>query len=378
LLEYLPFQINEEILMKIFTNNITIALNKLGQFLAAMLIVTFMIPTAALSQTSPSPVSLGTSGNFVILSKTGISSTGTTNITGNIGISPAAASFITGFGLISDATNTFSTSSLITGKVYAADYATPTPTTLTTAVSDMETAYTDAAGRTSPDYSELYTGDVTGKILTPGLYKWSTGVNISAAGVTISGSSSDVWIFQISGTLTVGNGAIVTLSGGANASNIFWQVADNTTLGTTSDFKGIILCKTLIEMQTGARLNGRALAQTAVTLDANAITSPTTVTSVENGLLLPKGFSLLQNYPNPFNPSTVIQYNIEKAAHVSLKIYNLLGLEVATLVNSQQEAGSYSITFNSRKLANNLSSGIYFYRLEAGSFTSTKKLTLMK
>lgn len=364
--------------MKIFTNNITIALNKLGQFLAAMLIVTFMIPTAALSQTSPSPVSLGTSGNFVILSKTGISSTGTTNITGNIGISPAAASFITGFGLISDATNTFSTSSLITGKVYAADYATPTPTTLTTAVSDMETAYTDAAGRTSPDYSELYTGDVTGKILTPGLYKWSTGVNISAAGVTISGSSSDVWIFQISGTLTVGNGAIVTLSGGANASNIFWQVADNTTLGTTSDFKGIILCKTLIEMQTGARLNGRALAQTAVTLDANAITSPTTVTSVENGLLLPKGFSLLQNYPNPFNPSTVIQYNIEKAAHVSLKIYNLLGLEVATLVNSQQEAGSYSITFNSRKLANNLSSGIYFYRLEAGSFTSTKKLTLMK
>jgi hypothetical protein len=378
LLEYLPFQINEEILMKIFTNNITIALNKLGQFLAAMLIVTFMIPTAALSQTSPSPVSLGTSGNFVILSKTGISSTGTTNITGNIGISPAAASFITGFGLISDATNTFSTSSLITGKVYAADYATPTPTTLTTAVSDMETAYTDAAGRTSPDYSELYTGDVTGKILTPGLYKWSTGVNISAAGVTISGSSSDVWIFQISGTLTVGNGAIVTLSGGANASNIFWQVADNTTLGTTSDFKGIILCKTLIEMQTGARLNGRALAQTAVTLDANAITSPTTVTSVENGFLLPKGFSLLQNYPNPFNPSTVIQYNIEKAAHVSLKIYNLLGLEVATLVNSQQEAGSYSITFNSRKLANNLSSGIYFYRLEAGSFTSTKKLTLMK
>jgi hypothetical protein len=329
-----------------------------------MLIVTFMIPTAALSQTSPSPVSLGTSGNFVILSKTGISSTGTTNITGNIGISPAAASFITGFGLISDATNTFSTSSLITGKVYAADYATPTPTTLTTAVSDMETAYTDAAGRTSPDYSELYTGDVTGKILT--------------AGVTISGSSSDVWIFQISGTLTVGNGAIVTLSGGANASNIFWQVADNTTLGTTSDFKGIILCKTLIEMQTGARLNGRALAQTAVTLDANAITSPTTVTSVENGFLLPKGFSLLQNYPNPFNPSTVIQYNIEKAAHVSLKIYNLLGLEVATLVNSQQEAGSYSITFNSRKLANNLSSGIYFYRLEAGSFTSTKKLTLMK
>jgi len=366
-----------EVLMKTYTKNITIVLNKWGRFLGAMLIVTFMIPTTALCQSSPSPVDLGTSGEFVILAKTGISATGTTHITGDIGISPAAASFITGFGLIADATNTFSTSSLITGRAYAADYTPPTPTKLTTAVSDMETAYTDAAGRTLPNYSELYTGDVTGQILTPGLYKWSTGVNVSAAGVTISGSSSDVWIFQISGTLTVGNGAIVTLSGGAKASNIFWQVADNTTLGTTSDFKGIILCKTLIQMQTGATLNGRALAQTAVTLDANAVTGPTPVTSVENGLL-PKEFSLLQNYPNPFNPSTIIQYSLENTTQVSLKVYNLLGLEVATLVNSRQEAGSYRVPFNSRKGTHNLSSGIYFYRLEAGSFVSTKKLILMK
>ena len=364
--------------MKTFTKDVTIVLNKWGQFLGMMLIVTFMIPTVAFSQTSPAPVNLGTSGDYVILAKTGISATGTTHITGNIGISPAAATFITGFGLIADATNTFSTSSLITGKVYAADYATPTPTILTTAVSDMETAYNDAAGRTSPDHSEIFTGDVTGKILYPGLYKWSTGVNISAAGVTISGSSSDVWIFQISGTLTVGNGAIVTLSGGAKASNIFWQVADNTTLGTTADFKGIILCKTLIEMQSGATLNGRALVQTAVTLDANAITGPTTVTSVEDGLLIPKEFSLLQNYPNPFNPSTNIQYSLGKATQVSLRVYSLLGVEIATLVNSKQEAGTYSVPFNSRTGFLNLSSGIYFYRLEAGSFVSTKKLILMK
>jgi len=364
--------------MKTFTKDVTIVSNKWGRFLGAMLIITFMIPTTAFSQTSPAPVNLGTSGDYVILAKTGISATGTTHITGNIGISPAAATFITGFGLIADATNTFSTSSLITGKVYAADYATPTPTILTTAVSDMETAYNDAAGRTSPDHSEIFTGDVTGKILYPGLYKWSTGVNISAAGVTISGSSSDVWIFQISGTLTVGNGAIVTLSGGAKASNIFWQVADNTTLGTTADFKGIILCKTLIEMQSGATLNGRALVQTAVTLDANAITGPTTVTSVEDGLLIPKEFSLLQNYPNPFNPSTNIQYSLGKATQVSLRVYSLLGVEIATLVNSKQEAGTYSVPFNSRTGFLNLSSGIYFYRLEAGSFVSTKKLILMK
>jgi len=72
----------------------------------------------------------------------------------------------------------------------------------------------------------------------------------------------------------VGNGAIVTLSGGCQAKNIFWQVAGQTTLGTTSNFKGIVLDQTLVEIQTGATLNGRALAQTAVTLDANSVTSP--------------------------------------------------------------------------------------------------------
>jgi hypothetical protein len=145
---------------------------------------------------------------------------------------------------------------------------------MTTAVSDMETAYTAAAGRTIPDEIDLGAGDITGMTLTPGLYKWGTGVLISAGGVTLSGTSSEVWIFQIAQDLTVANGAIVTLSGGARASNIFWQVAGQTTLGTTSDFKGIILCQTLIEIQTGAMLEGRALAQTAVTLDADTITAP--------------------------------------------------------------------------------------------------------
>jgi hypothetical protein len=222
----------------------------------------------------PAPVNLGTAGNFVILAKTGISNTGTTNITGDIGISPAAATYITGFGLIADSTNTFSTSSLVTGKVYASNYAVPTPAKMTAAVSDMETAYTDAAGRTLPDYTELYDGDVTGRTLVPGLYKWGTGVLISDGGVTLSGGANDVWIFQIAGNLTVDSTAIVHLSGGAQAKNIFWQVAGQATLGTTSQFKGIILCKTLIAAQTGATLTGRALAQTAVTLDATAITAP--------------------------------------------------------------------------------------------------------
>src|SRR4030067_3428517 len=122
----------------------------------------------------------------------------------------------------------------------------------------MVTAYNDAEGRTTPDATELGGGDITSMTIAPGLYKWGTGVLVSAAGVTLSGGANDTWIFQIAGDLTVENGAIVTLSGGAQAKNIFWQVAGQVVLGTTSDFKGIILCQTQIALQTGATLLGRA------------------------------------------------------------------------------------------------------------------------
>jgi hypothetical protein len=286
-----------EVFMKTYPTLSTGILNRWKRFLGAMLTVALMAPVAAVSQSSPASVNLGTAGNFAILAKTGISTTGTTQITGDIGVSPAAATYITGFGLIMDASGTFSTSSLVVGNEYAADYTDPTPTKMTTAVSDMETAYTDAAGRTSPDYTELYAGDVTGKTLTHGLYKWSTGLLVSAGGVTISGAASDVWIFQIAQNLELANGAIVTLSGGAKASNIFWQVAGQVTLGTTAAMKGIILCQTAIAMGTGATLNGRALTQTAITLDANTITGPATVGVVGNGSASQK-FALVQNYSN--------------------------------------------------------------------------------
>jgi hypothetical protein len=219
-------------------------------------------------------VPLGSAGDFAILAKSGISTTGTTAIVGDIGVSPIAATAITGFGLIMNSSNQFSTSSLVTGKVYAANYAVPTPVKMTTAVSDMQIAYTNAAGRKLPDYTELGAGNIGGMTLTPGLYKWGTGV-IIPTNVTLSGGSNDVWIFQIAQTLTVSNGVHVNLSGGAQAQNIFWQVAGQTTLGTTSVFNGNILGKTAIVLNTGAKLNGRALAQTAVTLDANTVIKPT-------------------------------------------------------------------------------------------------------
>jgi hypothetical protein len=229
--------------------------------------------TLALAK-GPAPVVLGTAGNFVILAKTGVSTTGTTAVTGDIGVSPAAETFLTGFAQARDASNVFSTSARVTGKLFAADMAPPTPSSMTTSVSNMETAYTDAAGRTEPaPTTELGAGNISGMTLAPGLYKWSSGLLLTSA-VTLAGGANDVWIFQVAQDLTVGNAVIVTLSGGAQARNVFWQVAGQATLGTTSDVKGTILSKTLIALRTGAKLNGRALAQTAVTLDANAVTAP--------------------------------------------------------------------------------------------------------
>jgi len=137
----------------------------------------------------------------------------------------------------------------------------------------MEFAYTDAAGRTAPaPVVDLLAGNISGT-LAPGLYKWNTGVNIGT-GVTLSGGTDDVWIFQIAGNLTVANSAVVTLSNGALAKNVFWQVGGQATLGTNSNFKGTILSNTQIVAQTGATVTGRALAKTQVTLDHNTVTTP--------------------------------------------------------------------------------------------------------
>ncbi len=214
-------------------------------------------------------VQLGTAGDYVIVAKTAINNSSTSAITGDLGLSPAATSYITGLALTNS--TGFATSSQVTGKVYAADMAAPTSTNLTTTVDNMNTAYNDASGRTLPDFIELGTGNIGGKTLTPGLYKWTGNVTVPTS-VVISGGANDVWIFQIAGNLTTSSAINITLAGGAQAKNIFWQVAGQVTLGTTSHFEGIILSKTGITLLTGASLNGQMLAQTAVILDGNAVT----------------------------------------------------------------------------------------------------------
>jgi hypothetical protein len=223
------------------------------------------------STASLAVVGLGTSINYVILAKTAINNSPTSSVTGDLGLSPAATSYITGFAL-TNATG-YATSSQVTGSIYAADMVSPTPINLTTAVSDMITAYNDAAGRPSPDFSELGTGNIGGKTLSSGLYKWTSTVTIPSD-VTIKGSATDVWIFQISGNLNMSSSVNINLTGGALAKNIFWQVAGQATFGTTSHFEGVLLSMTGITFQTGASMNGRALAQTAVVLDGNVLVKP--------------------------------------------------------------------------------------------------------
>lgn len=172
----------------------------------------------------PAPVNLGLAGTYAILASSAISTVPGSAITGNLGISPAAASFITGFSLSAPPT-TYSTSTQITGQVFAADYDVPTPANLTTAVLDMGTAYTDAAGRAA-DYTELGAGEIGSMTLPAAVYKWSSGVLISN-NLVLTGGPNDVWIFQIAGDITMASGVRITLAGGALAKNIFWQTFGN-------------------------------------------------------------------------------------------------------------------------------------------------------
>ena len=223
--------------------------------------------TGAAAANPETPVDLGSAGNFTVLSKSGVTDVFKTAIDGNVGTSPITGAAI---GL---------TCGEVNGIIYTVDAAGPLPcsvtdpTRLTAAVGDMEAAYNDAAGRTLPDAINLGAGELGGLTLTPGLYNWSSNVSISND-LTLAGGPDDVWIFQIAGTLQEASAKNVTLTGGAQAKNVFWQSAGAVTIGTTAHFEGTILSKTMVAMKTKASINGRLLAQTAVTLQMNTLVPP--------------------------------------------------------------------------------------------------------
>ncbi|MEX2485224.1 MAG: ice-binding family protein [Brumimicrobium sp.] len=196
----------------------------------------------------------GDASNFAILSGSAITNTGETNIKGDIGLSPGSA--IDGFP-----------PGEIDGTLRIND-----PIS-TQAKLDLTKAYNDAAGRTSKDMISL-SGNIGGLTLTPGLYKSTSSLEISSGDVTFDakGDENAVFIIQIASSLTTTSGRQVILSGGAQAGNIFWQVSSSASFGTTTVFKGVVMALESITFDTGASLEGKALARNgAVTLDANTI-----------------------------------------------------------------------------------------------------------
>jgi hypothetical protein len=195
----------------------------------------------------------GTSG-FAILSGSAVTSTGATTITGDLGLSPGTS--ITGFP-----------PAILTGTQHINDPA------AALAKIDLTAAYNDAAGRTSTDIVTL-SGNIGGLTLTPGLYKSTSSLAISSGDLTFDakGNADAVFIIQIASSLTTTSGRQVILSGSASASNIFWQVGSSATFGTTSVFKGTVMARQSITLNTGATIDGRVLAMTGgITMAGNTI-----------------------------------------------------------------------------------------------------------
>jgi len=217
------------------------------------------------------PVNLGTAGNYVIVAQTGLTTTGNTAIIGNIALGITSAA-MTGFSETLNPGGTSSTSALVTGTIYAANYAPPTPTLLTQVIADAVAAYNDAATRTSPDYLDTPINGPT--TLQAGLYKWTGAYTVQGA-ITLTGNAASVFIFQVGGALDFASTSNIILSGGVLPSNVIWQGNGAVSLLGGAQVQGIVLGLSSFALTSGARLvNGRAFAQSTFTMIGNTITQP--------------------------------------------------------------------------------------------------------
>jgi uncharacterized repeat protein (TIGR01451 family) len=208
-------------------------------------------------QAAQLPVAMGPNvSGFSVLAGAGVTNTGYSTVNnGNLGVSPGSA--VTGFPPGS-----------VSGAIY-----TGAGSLAGTAQGELTTAYNDALSRTG---FTTVAGNLDGQTLTPGLYKSTSTLGLGVGGILyLTGAANSVFIFQVGSALNMGTGSQVILSGGVTAANIFWQVGSSATIGTTAIFNGTILAYASITVNTGAAMNGRALAQTGtVTLDTNTMVNP--------------------------------------------------------------------------------------------------------
>lgn len=210
--------------------------------------------TAQAATSLAGPIDLGTAGSYGVLGASTVTNTGPSVITGDVGVSPGTS--ITGFP-----PGTF------TGTLHQTD------AEAAQAQADTTTAFNAAAGLT-PTTSGI--SELTGLSLSPGVYSGGALRLSNNGALTLAGSAESVWVFQAASTLTIGSGTRITLTGGASACNVFWEVGSSATLGSAARFQGTILAKQSITATNGATVVGRLLANTAaVTLDTNTITRPT-------------------------------------------------------------------------------------------------------
>lgn len=210
------------------------------------------VPAQALGPIAPT---LGSAANFGVLGNSTVTNTGaTTHVYGDVGLSTGTS--VTGL-----------TSGMVTGTFEVNNL------TARQAQSALALAYDDAANRTLSPIS--VSGNLGGQTLVAGLYKSTSSLAVSSGDLTLSGSATDVWIFQIASTLTLTVGRAVNLTGGAISANVFWQVGSSATLGVNSTMSGTIMALASVTLNHGATLYGRALARTgAVTMDTNTVVMP--------------------------------------------------------------------------------------------------------
>jgi hypothetical protein len=214
-------------------------------------------------------VNLGSSARFAILSNSAITNIPTSAITGDVGISPGARSSITGLTLPE-----------VTGTIFAADDAIPTPAMLIAAKNDAQAAYLDAVAAVRGTPTPI-SGNINGLTLVPGLYESGTSLQISPGGflyLDAQGNSNAVFVIRSATSITTQSTSEVVLTNGAQAANVYWSAGSAVTLGTNSKMKGTIIASTSISLLTGARLDGRALIQGPaagqVSLDHSIIVLP--------------------------------------------------------------------------------------------------------